>query len=96
MAAHTVLLSKHTTLSAATVDTITMTAQDFQFVEVANRASSGAGISFTVDGSTPTVLGDNTYWVGAGQSVVVPWLGLDTVKLISTTTDAYSVTGVNN
>lgn len=94
MAAFTVALSKHATLAASTVDTVTLSV-DYRSVEVVNRESSGAGISFTTDGSTPTVLGDNTFWVGAGQSVVVESFAADAVKLISATADAYSVTGVS-
>lgn len=94
MAAHTVLLAKHTTLSAATVDTITMTSVDYPYVAVKNRAAGGAGITFRVDGQTPVALADETYLVLAGEELVVPFKGLDTVKLISATADAYSVTGV--
>lgn len=94
MADHTEARAKHATLTAATVDTVTLTT-NYGHVEVTNRASSGAGISFTTDGTTPTVLGDDTYWVGAGQSLVVKLEGSsDVVKLISATADAYSVTGV--
>jgi hypothetical protein len=69
---------------------------DYYSVEVANRATSGAGISFTLDGSTPTVLGDDTYWVGPGTALTVrAGRSADTVKLISATADAYTVTGVS-
>ena len=95
MASHSVARSKHTTLTATTVDTVTLTTNHGQ-VEVANRASSGAGISFTVDGTSPTALGDDTYWVGPGQSLVVRLGPSDVVKLISATADAYSVTGVDS
>lgn len=94
MASYSEALSKHATLSAATVDTVTLTA-DYRSVEVKNRASSGSGIFFTVDGSTPTVLGDDTFVVLPGEALVVPsGLSSDAVKLISATADAYSVTGV--
>lgn len=94
MANYSVAKAKHATLVASTVDTVTLTT-NVGTVEVANRASSGAGISFTTDGSTPTVLGDDAYWVGPGGALTVDLDGTDTVKLISTTTDAYSVTGVS-
>lgn len=94
MADHSEARSKHATLSAATVDSVTLTT-NFSHVEVKNRATTGAGISFTTDGSTPTALGDDTYWVGPGEWLVVPFGGAtDVVKLISATADAYSVTGV--
>lgn len=94
MASYSVALAKHATLAASTVDTVTLTA-DFKAVEVTNRATSGLGISFTVDGSTPTALGDNTFWVGPGQSLTVPsGASSDAVKLISASADAYSVAGV--
>lgn len=86
--------AKHGTLTAATVASWTFTT-NFAFVEVKNRAaSSTAGISFTTDGSTPTVLGDDTELVLPGESIIVPLDNSDTVKLISATADAYSVTGV--
>lgn len=86
--------AKHSTLTAATVATWTFTT-NFSYVEVKNRAaSSTAGISFTTDGSTPTVLGDDCELVLPGESLVVALDGTDTVKLISATADAYSITGV--
>lgn len=95
MAAYQVTRSKHATLTAATVDTVTF--QDrHPAVEVANRAATG-DIYFTVDGSAPTSAGDNTYYVGPGQAVVVDLPHAsdpDAVKLISAGTPAYSVTGV--
>jgi hypothetical protein len=98
MASYSVSLSKHATLVASTVDTVTLTT-DRRTVEVAVRApaASSAGIYFTVDGSTPTAGGDNTFWVAgiAGASLRVPSLSTDAVKLISATADAYSVTGVD-
>lgn len=93
MASHSVALSKHATLSAATVDTITLTV-DYQAVEVKNRGTSG-DIYFTTDSSAPTSAGDNTYFVGPGEGLVVrSGYNVDTVKLISAGTPAYSVTGV--
>lgn len=94
MATHSVALAKHATLSASTVDTITLT-NDFQTVEVVHRTSTAADpIYFTVDGSTPTVGGDNTYVVmPGGWKSVRAWANSDVVKLISAGTPAYSVTG---
>lgn len=97
MAAYQAVLSKHATLVAATVDTITLST-GYPSIEVANRATSG-DIYFTVDGTTPTSAGNDTYYVGPGQALVVssPHAdGPDTIKLISAGTPAYSVTGVRN
>lgn len=86
--------SVHNTLTAATLDTVTLTGM-WPAVEVVNRATTGDGIYFTVDGSTPTVGGNDSFWVGAGQSVIVPNFEDEAeVKLISATADAYSVIGV--
>lgn len=94
MADYTEARAKHATLTAGAADTVTLTT-NVSHVEVTNRASSGTGISFTTDGTAPTVLGDDTYWVGPGDSLVVKLEGgSDVVKLISATADAYSVTGV--
>lgn len=93
MASYSEALSKHATLAAATVDTVTLTV-DYRQVAVKNRASSGSGIFFTVDGSTPAVLGDDTFLVLPGEELVVSSLASDAVKLISATADAYTVTGV--
>ena len=94
MATYTPKASTHPTLTAATVDTVTITATDFPFIAVHNRASSGAGITFTVDNSTPVALANETYLVLPGAERVVPFKGLDSVKLLSATADAYSVYGV--
>jgi len=89
-----VALARHPTLTAGQVDTVTFST-NYGYAEVKNRASSGAGISFRVDGTNPTVLGDDTYIVMPGESLIVKLGGsTDTVKLISATADAYSVTGV--
>lgn len=95
MATYTATRSTHQTLTANTVDTVTV-GPDYPSVEVKNRATTGAGISFTVDGTTPAVLGNDTYIVLPGESLVVPSPATtgDVVKLISATADAYSVTGV--
>lgn len=99
MASHTANRVQSATLSASTVDDVTL-AGAFGYVEVFNRAGSGGGISFTVNGDTPTVLGDDCYVVGPGQAVVVPAPVDDSlpnstvVKLISSSADPYTVTGV--
>ena len=93
MASYTVARSKHATLTAATVDTVTIGGNEA--VEVLNRSASDT-IYFTTDGSTPTVGGDDTFIVGAGQSVVIPGRRVsgEAVKLISSAAADYSVTVV--
>lgn len=95
MAAYQVARSKHATLTAATVDTVTFQ-ERHPAVEVVNRATTG-DIYFTVDGTTPVSAANDTYYVGPGQSIVVDLPHAsdpDAVKLISAGTPAYSVTGV--
>lgn len=88
-----VVRAKSATLVANTVDTVTF-ATNYGSAEVTNRATTGAGIWFRTDGTAPTVAGDDAYWVGAGQSLTVDLGSADSVKLISATADAYTVTGV--
>jgi len=86
---------KHGTLVAATVATVTLTV-DCRDVEVLNRTGD-AEIFFTVDGSTPTVAGDNTHVLPAqiGSLIVaVPETGNTVVKLISSGTPSYAVEGI--
>lgn len=94
MASYIVARSKHATLTAATVDTVTFSGEH-PAVEVVNRATSG-DIYFTVDGTTPVSAANDTYFVGPGQALTVslPTSQPDAVKLISAGTPAYSVTGV--
>lgn len=94
MATYSGARSQHQTLTANTVDTVTLNA-DFDEVEVLNRDTTSL-IYFTADGSTPTVSGAGTYVVPAGGSlkVAVPTSGNSVVKLISAGAAAYSVTGV--
>ena len=100
MASFTVVKSKTATLTAATVDTVTLSGGGFE-VEVINWGASNR-ISFSIDGSTPTVDGDNFLPVGPGQSLKVPVAGYDpdpgpediVVKLICATGNAYSVVAV--
>lgn len=93
MASYSAVRVKSQTLSAATVDTVTLSGAAGS-VEVYNRSTSDT-ISFTTDGSTPTALGDDCYVAGAGQSVTVP-AATSATKLISAGTPAYTVTGIAN
>lgn len=84
------------TLVAATVDTVTLSRPCRQ-VEVLSH-DGAAAIYFTVDDSTPTVAGGNTFALPATPCA----LEVDTadnqpptvVKLISSGTPTYSVTAV--
>ena len=83
------------TLTAATVDTVTFDA-DFSSIEVISH-DGAAAIYFTVDGTTPTVGGANTYFIPAAvasREVKVGTAGDTAVKLISSGTPTYSVQGV--
>lgn len=92
MATHSVNRSKHATLGAATVDTVTFPDSDHG-IEVYNRSAAGY-IYFTTDNSAPTSGGDNTFVVGPNQALPIPDTLVTSVnvKLISSTADAYSVT----
>lgn len=100
MATLTAVKSKTATLAASTVDTVTLSGGGLE-VEVTNWGASNR-ISFSTDGTTPTVDGDNFYPVGPGQSLKVPATGYDpdpgaediVVKLICSTANAYSVVAV--
>src|SRR5687767_3099243 len=84
------------TLVASTVDTVTLS-RPCRHVEVLSHNGAGA-IYFTVDGSTPTVAGDNTFALPASASALEVEAGDSepptVVKLISAGTPIYSVTGV--
>lgn len=95
MASYTATISKHATLVAATVDTVTLPGA-VNSVEVLNR-DGVAEIYFTVDGTTPTVGGDDTQVLPAtigGIEVDTSQGVADTgtvVKLISSGTPKYTV-----
>jgi hypothetical protein len=69
MATYTVRSSKHATLVAGTVDTVKLTTKP-RAVEVRNLSAT-ALIYFTVDGSAPTVGGDDTYRLSANETLQV-------------------------
>ena len=94
MATASVAVSHHGTLGAGVADTITLTVS-YPYIEVVNRATTGAGIWFRLDGSAAVAGAAGTYWVGPGGYVIVPApKDSDVVSLISATADAYSVIGV--
>lgn len=86
------------TLAASGVDTVTF-ARDCAEVEVliVTVADSTNPLYFTVDNSTPTVSGKNTYemvpFAGNAMSVEVPSAQNTVVKIISAGGHKYSVTG---
>jgi len=84
---------KHGTLAAAVVATETVDAFTQQ-ITVVNRSQTGE-IYFTVDGSTPTVKGNDTYiCLGAKAVSAYSYTSASTVKLISATGPLeYSVVG---
>lgn len=100
MADYTAKTAVHKTLSAATVDTVTL--DGAQAVEVVNRGSTDS-IYFCIDGrggpsadGVPTVGGNDTDVVPPGQvlSVRSDKEGVTVVKLISTGAMSYSVKGI--
>lgn len=82
------------TTSANIVDSVTFTARDCDAVEV--LSDGAADLYVTVDGSTPTVAGNNTDRLPAGAPSVrvisVPTSGATEVQLKSSGTVKYSVT----
>jgi hypothetical protein len=93
MANYSAAKVKHQTLGANAVDVVTLTAK-FKAVEVLNRGS--VEIYFRIDGTAPTVGGDNCFVAPAGAVLQVPSLqASDVVRLIASSACAYSVTGVN-
>lgn len=99
MATHTAVTAQHATLSAATMDTVTVTG-DGLFAVIMNRSTTaGAVLYATINGPDPTVGADDTLAVPAGVTRVEPVASgiADTVfKLISATADAYTVALTNN
>lgn len=83
---------KHVTLVASTVATVTVDG-GFEFIEVVNTTAASL-VYFTVDGSTPTIAGDDT-WVAVPNVPValenVDRAGTVDVKLISAGTPVVGV-----
>lgn len=83
------------TLTASVVDTVNFDT-DWNEVEVVSNGL--APLFVTVDGSSPTVNGEDSYILPAGtvssRTIVVPGSGTTTVKVISSAPTTYSVAGV--
>lgn len=88
MATYNVNRAKHVALTGSTVDTVNF-AYSGSVVRVHNHATSG-DIYFTIDGTTPTAAGDDTYFVAPGTSVTISDSKVATIKLISSSTPTYS------
>lgn len=83
---------KHGALAANTVTTVNVDAFTSQITIVCRTV--GAEIFYTVDGSTPTVGGDDNYLCLGSRVVPTPaYTSPTTVKLISTSTPNYAVIG---
>jgi len=90
---------KNAVLLAIAVDTVTLTT-DKPRVRVTLRilGVGSTGMFFTVDGSVPTVAGDNTHCVPpvVGAVVEVPsFAASDVVNIVSAGNDGYSIAGVD-
>ena len=101
MASFSVQTAKHATLTAATVDSVTL-AQQGRYIQIVHRGALANPLYVTL-GKTPadpTAGGDNTIVVLSGSPVVVPWphdsVATTTVKLISAGAEPYSVQMLND
>jgi hypothetical protein len=93
VAAFTVNRAKHATLGVSTVDTVTFPSfGTFPYINLylTNRDPT-TPIFFTMDGSTPTVNGDDCYCCAPGQVMMVGFSQGGAVKLISGAAAAYSI-----
>jgi hypothetical protein len=89
MASYKIKRRKHATLVANTADTVTLTSRPTS-VELCNYSSS-AVIFFRLDGTAPTVSGDDTDRLGPGETVAVDFprdVEPPAVGLISSATPA--------
>ena len=97
MASGTAKVVYHGTLTATTVDTVTLS-QGTSAVEVYNRAAAGgADIYVTTTNIDPTVGGNDCYIITPQTSDLLPTFRdsgnkAATVKIISSGTPSYSVT----
>lgn len=95
MAAYSVITSKHATLVAGTVDTVTVTG-GYPRIEVLNR-SGAADLYVTNDGTVPSGGCDNCLIVPAGSALNIPSsdvAGSDVVQVVGNG-NGYSVIGTN-
>lgn len=90
MASYSVDKAKHATLVASTVDTITFTSDSPGPLCKVSNWSASAVIYCRIDGTDPTVAGDNTYRIGSGSFITLLPRG-NAVKVISSGTPDYSV-----
>lgn len=70
MTAYTVAnraIGKAITLVAAQVDTVAFSATSIRLLEVVNPGTNIADVWYTIDGTTPTVGGDNCYYAPVGS-----------------------------
>lgn len=99
MATQTAISSQHATLTASTMDTITLSNPAERIIIMNRSTTAGNCIFATINGPDPTVGGDDTIAIPAGMTYVTPESqtfasSIDSVvKLISSTADAYSVMG---
>lgn len=74
MATYGVRRAKHATLTTTTVDTVTLTDDRLQMVNVYNRSGS-ADLTVTVGASgaaaTPVALADDTFLIPAGMALTI-------------------------
>lgn len=87
------IVVRHGTLTADTVETVALGA-DADTVEVVNRGEDE--IFFRIDGTSPTVAGDDSEVVPAGTALEVDRRasGNATVKLVSSGAADFTVRGV--
>lgn len=86
--------SRHVTLDADTVETVSISAE-VEFIEVLVRTADAA-VFFTVDGTDPEVAGNDTY-VALGVGGLTVRIGAQsTVKMISSGTPDVSVSGYSD
>lgn len=92
MANLTAAVAKHATLTAATVDKVTLSTH-LGGVEVVNRDQGTSELYVRVDGTDPTVGGDDCYVVPAAsaRTIVLPDRGKCEARVICSAAVAYSV-----
>jgi hypothetical protein len=89
MATYNVNRAKHATLVASTKDTVNF-AYTGSTIRVRNRGASD-DIYFSIDGVDPTVGGDDTYFLGPGENIMIENVSnLHLIELISSGTPEYS------